>query len=155
MFYYDHVAAGGIVRKVPDELVMYRYVPGSFSFSVPRLTLLHIRVAHFERMILERRPDEWTTFGIWGAGRDGKQFLKALKPAYAQRVAAFYDIDPKKIERKAHFDEGTRRHIPIRHWTAATAPFVVCVALDRTDGALEANLASLGLTEGRHYFHVI
>ena len=40
---------------------------------------------------------------------------------------------------------------PSTRWSAP--PFVLCVALDRTDGAFEANLASLKLTEGTDYFH--
>jgi hypothetical protein len=42
--------------------------------------------------------------------------------------------------------------VPIVHFARATPPFVTCVALDRTDGAFEANLASLGLTEGDDYY---
>ena len=43
--------------------------------------------------------------------------------------------------------------VPIVHFSAAAPPFVLCVALDRTGGAFEANLASLELTEGRDYYH--
>jgi hypothetical protein len=42
---------------------------------------------------------KWTNgFAIWGAGRDGKEFLKALSPAVASKVICFVDVDPKKIE---------------------------------------------------------
>ena len=44
---------------------------------------------------------EWAgrDFSIWGAGRDGRQFLAALQPAYRARVRGFCDIDPRKIAR--------------------------------------------------------
>jgi hypothetical protein len=38
----------------------------------------------------------WDTFTIWGAGKDGKAFYKALAPWAQQRMTAFWDIDPKK-----------------------------------------------------------
>ena len=42
--------------------------------------------------------------------------------------------------------------VPVVHFREVRPPFVTCVALGRTGGAFEANLASLGLTEGRDYF---
>lgn len=43
--------------------------------------------------------------------------------------------------------------MPIVHFREASAPFVTCVALDRTDGAFESNLASLNLREGVDFYH--
>ena len=43
--------------------------------------------------------------------------------------------------------------MPVVHFAEATPPFVTCVALDRTGGAFEANLASLHLKEGEDYWH--
>jgi hypothetical protein len=50
---------------------------------------------------------------------------------------------------------GTKYHnsitgetVPIIHWSAAVAPLVLCVTLNRTEGEFERNVASLGLTEG-------
>lgn len=60
----------------------------------------------------------------------------------------------------AHFRVPRRLSARLAHATAGTPlcsqaapPFVTCVALDRTDGAFEANLASLGLTEGNDFYH--
>jgi hypothetical protein len=39
----------------------------------------------------------WDTFTIWGAGRDGKAFYGALSDAGKRRVAAFCDLDARKI----------------------------------------------------------
>ena len=48
-----------------------------------------------------RMQGDWAgrDFSIWGAGRDGRQFLAALQPAYRARVRGFCDIDPRKIAR--------------------------------------------------------
>ena len=43
--------------------------------------------------------------------------------------------------------------LPVVRFQDVTAPFVVCVAMGRTDGALEANIASLGFEEGVDYWH--
>ena len=64
--------------------------------------------------------------------------------------AAFADVDPKKVGTDYQFFE---HRVPVVHFAAAAPPFVLCVALDRTAGAFEANLASLKLTEGVDYFH--
>ena len=71
-------------------------------------------------------------------------------PETRARVAAFADVDPKKVGTDYQFFE---HRVPVVHFAAAAPPFVLCVALDRTDGAFEANLASLKLTEGVDYFH--
>ena len=43
--------------------------------------------------------------------------------------------------------------IPVVHFTEASAPFITCVGLNRTEGAFEANLASLNLRESVDYYH--
>ena len=91
----------------------------------------------------------WPAFCIWGAGRDGREFFKALRPETRSRVTAFCDVDPAKVGSVYQFFEW---HVPILHFREAQPPFVTCVALDRTDGAFEANLASLGLTEGVDFY---
>jgi hypothetical protein len=156
-------------------------------------------------------------FVIWGAGRDGKDFLKALSPEVACRVVCFVDVDYNKIEKIKFYDNpsiGVR--IPIVHFselakdpgachtafgrvskektTAAAAnsfdrshtgtrnrceeprrkkaktqsglassldpsvirdlPVVVCVAMYRTNGALESNVASIGRVEGKDLWHI-
>jgi hypothetical protein len=71
-----------------------RYVPvTSQSALTTRKTLFHHRVLAFERRVLAH----WPTFTIWGAGRDGKTFFNALTRPTRARVAAFCDIDPKKV----------------------------------------------------------
>lgn len=65
-----------------------------------------------------------------------------LRPSY-RRVVAFCDIDPKKVG-QPYFSRQAGRHVPVIHFREAVPPIVCCVALDRTDGELEANIASKG-----------
>jgi hypothetical protein len=128
-----------------------RYFPSSSqSLRISRKTLFQHRVASFEKRVLSL--PEWEKFTIWGAGRDGKTFFKALMPATQARVAAFCDIDPSKIGTAYHCPH-TRVNVPIVHFRDAKPPIVLCVALNRTAGEFEANVASLGLKEGVEFWH--
>jgi hypothetical protein len=135
-------------------------------------TLVETRVPFLERRVLSR----WPAFGVWGAGRDGKFFLNTLSadavrwvigglfeswrslifaPVLIRRVTAIYDVDEHKIRTIGqYFHAATRRHIPIRHFSVAVPPFIVCVATKGRGGALEANIKSLGsLVEGVDYYY--
>ena len=154
LFLQAHVLRGGALRRVDGEpLVVYRYHADAASHAIPRRTILRHRVEAIEAAVLSpkaRDGDGWRSFTIWGAGRDGREFFKALTPATRARVAAFCDVDPTKVGTDYQFYEW---RVPVVHFRDATPPFVTCVALDRTHGAFEANLASLGLTEGVDYFY--
>eukprot|EP00658_Telonema_sp_P-2_P042654 TRINITY_DN30646_c0_g1_i1.p2 TRINITY_DN30646_c0_g1~~TRINITY_DN30646_c0_g1_i1.p2 ORF type:complete len:121 (+),score=22.53 TRINITY_DN30646_c0_g1_i1:406-768(+) len=86
-----------------------------------------LQVQHFEASVLQT---EWAgrPCGIWGAGRDGRQFLNALTPESKERVTAFYDIDPNKIGSSIH-------GIPVLSRDKMQLPVVICVALDREEWA--------------------
>ena len=145
LFLHAHVLAGGTLQRVDDVLVEYTYHTEAVTHSTPRKLLLTHRVAAIERAVLTR----WPHFTIWGAGRDGRDFFKALSVSSKQRVKAFCDVDAKKVGTTYQFFEF---NVPIVHYTDATPPFVTCVALDRTNGEFEANLASLQLEEGRDFY---
>ena len=51
--------------------------------AIPRQTILRHRAAAIERAIL----NDWPTFTIWGAGRDGRDFFKALSEDARKRVS--------------------------------------------------------------------
>ena len=89
----------------------------------------------------------WPAFSVWGAGRDGKAFLRALPPSVARRCRALADVDPRKIGTEYEVEEGGVR-VPVIHFSAVVPPVVVCVARGRTGGALERNVRSVGLVEG-------
>jgi glycosyltransferase involved in cell wall biosynthesis len=146
LFLQEHVRRGGALHRVDPVLVVYRYHAAAATHAIPRRMLLHHRAAALEAAVLSG----WEAFAIWGAGRDGRDLFKALQPETRRKVTAFCDVDEKKIGTVYEFFE---YRVPILHFSQATPPFITCVALDRTDGAFEANLASLGLTEGEGYYH--
>ena len=148
LFLQAHVARGAPLHRAggDEALVVYRYHAEAASRAIPRRTILRHRAAALERAVLAG----WPRFTIWGAGRDGRELFKALSEETRPRVAAFCDVDAKKVGVDYVFE---RHRVPVLHFADASPPFVTCVALDRTGGAFEANLASLRLQEGRDYFH--
>mmetsp|Transcript_7482 Transcript_7482/g.30961 ORF Transcript_7482/g.30961 Transcript_7482/m.30961 type:complete len:239 (-) Transcript_7482:100-816(-) len=82
-FFYRHVAAGGALLRIDDDLVLYRYSGGGCSSSLtaqtPRRELVRVRVDAFLRLVVLRKWPPWRRFAVWGAGRDGKCFLGALE----------------------------------------------------------------------------
>jgi len=85
--------------RTAEPLLTYRHREGqSQSSSTPRKLLLQLRTKAFtDTIILQNR--KWTEDGfiIWGAGRDGKDFFKALPDDVKACVRAFVDVDEKKI----------------------------------------------------------
>ena len=102
-------------------------------------------------------------FVIWGAGRDGRQFLNGLRPEYRARVACLVDVDEAKIANSPYVNGGVpgSQPVEIRHWrdTPKGLPIVLCVAMGRTGGAFEENVRELansrGLVETVDYWHFI
>ena len=105
---------------------------------------------------------EWLgEWAIWGAGRDGRQFFRALRKECRARVKAFYDVDPKKI--------GTEIDgVPVvsrEEMSMVETPVAVCVALDRDDWAnsvedaiqqiRESSQNKDAPIEGKHYYHIV
>ena len=146
---HSHVSRGGGLRRAgQDPLVEYRFHENAASHRISRKILLKLRVSLFEQQILGSQYG-WVEFSIWGVGRDGRAFFQALSEAGRSRVKAFCDVNPRKIGGEYVF---RKFRIPIIHYKDVKAPFVTCVALDRTNGEFEANLASLGLFQGKHYY---
>ena len=145
-----HVAGGGTLHRVDQPLVTYRYHASAATHSIPRRLVQRHRAAALEADVLRH----WPSFSIWGCGRDGRELFKALSPAARARVACFVDVDAKKIGVDYVYGE---HRVAVEHWSRVRPPFVTCVALERTGGAFEANLASLcntlDLAEGTDYFH--
>jgi glycosyltransferase involved in cell wall biosynthesis len=93
---YRHVERGGRLVRVDEVLTRYRYNLAGASHAIGWLELLSIKMRAFERLVLERHVKE--TFCIWGAGRDGKRFFRALSDKWQRRVAAFCDVDEAKLK---------------------------------------------------------
>jgi ribonuclease P protein subunit RPP14 len=152
IFFYKHLSLSGELAKSNEVLLKYRWHAGMTSFKIKRKTLMNYRVKAFEEDILKK--DNWVTFTIWSAGRDGKQFYKTLSEENQKRVTAFCDVNQKKIGTSIVLNHTTKHSVPIRQWKDITPPFVCCVALDRYD-EFEKNVASLNLKEGHDYFHLV
>ena len=211
-FFHAHLHSNGLLRlhRTKTPLVTYRHQPGmSQSSQTPRKLLLQLRAYAFEQNVLCGDSLWRGPFVVWGAGRDGKDFVKALSEDARGRVACFVDVDDKKIDAGYYVNKELGMRVPIVHfsWLASEQgggkeacfgridksgpgssgvtevvrheekaapklkkrrlnraidlnlsllpllPVVVCVAMYRTNGALEANVKSIGRTEGKDLWH--
>ena len=221
--FYAHLHAGGKLHlhRTKTPLVTYRHRSGMCqSSNTPRRLLLRLRAKAWEDMVYKNNALSWTNgFAVWGAGRDGKDFIKALSHEVAAKVVCFVDVDQKKIETVKWYENPVllgKRKIPILHFSVLSndsskssesfghidkrtrredtfnivskktepsqietvaprenkqkgkkkdaqidsevlqqLPVVVCVAMYRTNGALEANVKSIDRTEGKDLWHII
>ena len=133
----------------PPPLLIYRYHPGATSAAVLEATLLEVRLRALERQVLVH----WDRFTIWNAGKAGRRVYAALAPEHRRKVAAFCDVDVRKLAVGVYYRQGMERAIPVVPYTAAVPPLLLCVKLDLTGGQFEANLASLRLRSGIDFFY--
>jgi hypothetical protein len=121
-FFHEHLNASGTVRRHRTDapLVTYRHTGTSQSFRTSRKLLLQLRALAFERSVLRSDP-RWQLddgqFVIWGAGRDGKEFLKALSVDMRKRVYCFVDVDAKKLAIGTYANRDLGLRIPIIHFS--------------------------------------
>jgi hypothetical protein len=84
------------------------------SSHTSRKLLLHLRVLALEMDVLS----QWKTgFVVWGAGRDGKDFVKALTPEMRRKICCFVDVDLKKIDAGYYANKDIGVKIPIVHYS--------------------------------------
>jgi len=145
VFFHQFLQHGGRLVKVPRCLLRYRYHDANASSKIHRKRLQELKVRHMEATILK----EWKSFYIWGAGRDARNILLALRVENQKKVRGFVDIQGRKGE---YMNCWTLVKVP--YVTVADmqpqVPFVVAVVLDRYEGA-DDRIQELGLTEGRDY----
>lgn len=153
IFFLRHLELGGGLCRMDADLLMYRYHPGATTFSIHEDTIWKIRMEYIQKQVL----DKWESFTIWNAGKQGKKFYRNLLMTNQRKVAAFCDVDPKKIKCGAYIyhesKEKIKPTVPIVHFQSAKPPFIICMKLDLTGGEFEKNLASLNLKEGVDFFH--
>lgn len=153
IFFLRHLELGGGLCCVDADLLMYRYHPGATTFSIHEETIWEIRMEYIQKQVL----DKWESFTIWNAGKQGKKFYRNLSTTNQRKVAAFCDVDPKKIKCGAYIyhesKEKIKPTVPIVHFQSAKPPFIICMKLDLTGGEFEKNLASLNLKEGVDFYH--
>ena len=147
-FVQRHLDAGGHLRRLDHVLVVYRHHGGQLSHGTPRSLLVKVRARAIERRVLSK----WPRFSVWGAGRDGKAFVRALTAATARRIVAFAEVDAAKIGTVYEVEEASVR-VPVVHFTQVVPPVVVCVARGRTGGELESNVRRMGLVEGENCWY--
>lgn len=149
-FFMDHLEYGGELSKVHEELVSYRYAAGSWALGTPQHDLNTVRRGYIERRVLSL--PEWSSFTVWGYGKDGRKFVNTLSKEIAEKVTAFCDVDPGKVG-MTYYIRSCKKHIPVVHFMDATPPIIICVASKRTGGELEENIKKLGIVEGIDYYH--
>ncbi|KAG7223760.1 hypothetical protein INR49_026442 [Caranx melampygus] len=152
-FFYQSLRQGGGLSRVNECLLIYRYHEKAATHSVTEETIWKLRVDFLQERVLS----QWESFTIWNAGKQGRKLYRCLSPSNQKKVKAFCDVDENKIRKGFYTYEETKEipkpKIPILHFKDASAPFIVCVKLDMTEGVLEKNLNSLQLKEGTDYYH--
>jgi len=95
-----HVA-GRRLANVPRVLHFWREGDNRVSRTDPRYSADSFRLCklHYLRESVLKDHD---SVNIWGAGRVGKGFARALTKNAGVSVRAFYDIDPRKIGQEIH-----------------------------------------------------
>jgi glycosyltransferase involved in cell wall biosynthesis len=150
-FFHKHLADQGLLQLVRTvtPLLTYKHRAGqSQSSQTPRRLLLYLRARALERRVLQADP-AWQqqqhghdgAFCVWGAGRDGKDFVKALSPETRRRVYCMVDVDDKKIDRGYYVNRDIDVKIPIVHYSLLAADPDVRLELQRAfeEGAVDTN----------------
>jgi glycosyltransferase involved in cell wall biosynthesis len=92
--------AGARLANVPHVLHFWREGAGRASRSDPRYSadaFRRCKIHYLRRSFLEGQD----SVSVWGAGRAGKSFARALA-AEGITVRRFFDIDPRKIGQEIH-----------------------------------------------------
>ncbi|CEF65668.1 UDP-GlcNAc:betaGal beta-1,3-N-acetylglucosaminyltransferase-like protein 1 [Strongyloides ratti] len=153
-FFYRALRKGVLIKKVPNNLVTYRYHQNCATFNIHEKTIWYMRVREITEVVLSK----WKSFSIWSAGKQGKLLFRSLGEEEKSKVQAFCDCDGKKINRKflEIYDEKLRKvthRIPIVPISEIKAPVIICVKLDLTNGCLENYINKKNWKEGRDFFH--
>lgn len=141
---------GRRMAKVPRVLFRWRDAPDRMTRRDPRYSrnaFRRLKVHHVVASFLRGARE----VQVWGAGREGRLWRKALK-AHHVRVVRFYDIDPAKIGRHV------ANEVPILDWREAARhrdePLLCAVATWGVRDEIRASLVTMGLVEGRDFVFV-
>ena len=109
---------------------MYRWTATSGCSRVTNKRLIQVRASFFEKRIINGKW-QGKRFYVWGAGRDGKTFVKSLSSEARARIIAMIDIDPKKCGTAYEDGRNGISPIPIVHFENAEkhVPTIVAVSL--------------------------
>ena len=122
--------------------------PNNSCSKTPRRALLRVKLRALERRVL----DSLDSFSVWGAGRDGRNFVNDLSEKNRKKVKEFGDVDVKKIGTR-YVNPLTGVDLPIVHFSELKPPVICCVALGRTAGVFEKNVESMHWKCGKDYWY--
>ncbi|MCA9574753.1 MAG: glycosyltransferase [Myxococcales bacterium] len=140
--------AGYTLEKLPRELLRWRRHEGQTTFTDPRFSVPSMRALKARYLAPALAASE-RKLVVWGAGRDGRRFARALQP-FGLAPRAFVDIDPKKLGRIA-------QGAPIVRPEQLRPETDVVVASVGVEGARELirdHLLGIGMVEGEGFFCV-
>eukprot|EP00931_Biecheleriopsis_adriatica_P011144 TRINITY_DN112222_c0_g1_i1.p1 TRINITY_DN112222_c0_g1~~TRINITY_DN112222_c0_g1_i1.p1 ORF type:complete len:471 (-),score=104.10 TRINITY_DN112222_c0_g1_i1:111-1523(-) len=161
VFFHRHLESNGLLHRIQKPLLTYRCHPGQRSWRLPRRAVQDAKVAAFERQVLQGVTSaSWQEgFAVVGAGRDARDFARALSLPSRALVKSFHEVDPKKIGKTIALQMGPGeavREVPILEQARLTVPFVVCVALERGYGVRRTIAEGVpGAVDGVDYFHLV
>ncbi len=145
--------AGARFAKLPEQLVRVRDAHDRTSRTDPRCTLdalMACKIHHLTRDVLADRKEVL----VWGAGRVGKRWLRAL-PAAGIRVCAAVELHPRRLGKRIH----GALIIPPEDLPGTMSdmedPFIlVAVGAPGVRDDIRDRAGALGLSEGTHYLFV-
>lgn len=144
--------AGWQLAKLPQTLLRWRRHDQQTTFTDPRLSperMRALKAMHLGALLAEHAQRAERRLVLWGAGRDGRRFARALA-LEGQRVEAFVDVDPKKLGR-------TVQDVPVLPMEALRLGHdrvVAAVGSVGARGLIREHLLSHGFAEGTDFFCV-
>jgi glycosyltransferase involved in cell wall biosynthesis len=93
-------AAGWRLAKLPEVLLLWRDGPSRLTRTDPRYHADRFRAAKLDALTAGLLP-RGRPVVLWGAGPVGKAWSRDLS-ARGHRVAAFVDVDPRKLGQRIH-----------------------------------------------------
>lgn len=144
--------AGFWLEKLPGVLLQWRRHDRQTTFTDARLSperMRALKAEHLAALLAAHHARAPRRLVLWGAGRDGRRFARALT-AEGQRAEAFVDVDPKKLGR-------TVQGSPVLPMEALRPGHDRVVAAVGSVGAralIRAHLLREGFAEGSDFFCV-
>ncbi len=138
--------AGARLANVPKVLHFWREREGRVSRTDSRYSARAFRECKVHHLLDDQLRGRHSV-AIWGAGRVGKAFARALAGA-GVRIGAFYDIDPAKIGQTVY-------GAPVREVARALRPggeyLLVAVGAVGARELIRSQLGAAGLREPEEY----
>jgi glycosyltransferase involved in cell wall biosynthesis len=94
-------AAGWLFGKLPQVLLRWRDHSRRLTRQDPRYSAAAFQRCKLKALLAGPLADPARDVVVWGAGPTGKSWSRALSAA-ARRVAAFVEVDPRKLGQRIH-----------------------------------------------------